>query len=199
MGTHRHSIAAIAFCTGLLTFSGLHAGDEVASGFPRLDIELVAAVRFHLDKPYTSPWRQDRPIVSDGFVVALRSDGDLIRPHTVPDPNVIAGGEVVEIVYQNPEAGIVAGVIRERKSLAGLDLFWGAPRYADGLTAEQMASERTRAVTSGLRPVPDQQLRRALTAAPAVKTFKDRGALYDFAIELGKSVALAKPEMSSGP
>jgi hypothetical protein len=119
----------------------------------------------------------------------MRTDGELIRPRAVPEPSLFAGDEVVEIVFRDPEAGIVVGVIRERKSLAGLELFWGSPRYASEITMGQVASERSRAASAGLKPVPDARVRRALALSPATKTFVDRGALYDFATEMGKSTA----------
>jgi len=157
------------------------------------DVNVVAATPFELLKPYPSSSRRDRPIVESGFVVVLRSGRGLVEPRAVATPVLYAGSEVVEIVYRDPEAGIVAGVVRARKSLAGIDLWWGSPRYAESVDSQRVASERRVALEAGLVPVPGAVISQALSATPDGRTFADRGALYRFATDLAKSAALSKP------
>jgi hypothetical protein len=137
---------------------------------PRAPVrELVSAVPFRVEQPFTHAWRRERPAVRAGYLLVLAVDPESVRPRDTPEPVLYAGGQTVERVNHGFESARVVAILPSETDAHGdpaLDLaetpFWfGAPDLPERIDAPAIRAERERAQASTVRRFSAEEVRAA--------------------------------------
>jgi len=132
--------------------------------------ELVSAVPFRVEEPFTHAWRRERPAVRAGYLLVLAVDPEFVRPRDTPEPVLYAGGQTVERVNHGFESARVVAILPSETDARGdpaLDLaetpFWfGAPDLPERIDAAAIRAESERAPASAVRRFSAEEVRAAL-------------------------------------
>jgi len=132
--------------------------------------ELVSAVPFRVEEPFTHAWRRERPAVRAGYLLVLAVDPEFVRPRDTPEPVLYAGAQTVERVNHGFESARVVAILPSETDARGdpaLDLaetpFWfGAPDLPERIDAAAIRAESERAPASAVRRFSAEEVRAAL-------------------------------------
>lgn len=156
-------------CAGWLCLAGASAGHAAGEGGPVRDV--LFAQLFQLDKPYTHNWRKEQPRVSAGYILVLAVDPEFVRPVQTAEPVLYVGNQTAERINAGDVSGrllvIVPSTFDSRGAVA-LDLntapiWFGAPELPERIDAAQVGAEVSSALAKGVKPLPRQRIRAALS------------------------------------
>jgi len=169
----------------------------VASGWaqkaePAPVLDLVEAVPFTLTQSYKHDWRQERPLVSSGYLVVLRVNPQDVQPRQTAEPVLYVGNQTAERINHGNESGFVIAIVPanvdpESDQFMNLkeSLFWFGsaqlPEQVDGPTIED---QQNRARTYAIQPLPPGNVDRALAEGGGTLNLKDKRALLARSLEL---------------
>ena len=116
----------------LVAFLGLAAGALAQTPpIPPVPaaVDLVYAAPFTLQQGFRSDWRNDRPIVTGGYLMVLRVNPNLVYPRQVSQPVLYAGVQTAERI----NVGYTSGLHRRDRAesrgfVSGSDLVRIRPR-----------------------------------------------------------------------
>ncbi len=113
---------AILIAAGALLGSGI-AGRALASRQPQAassappralpsgSIEILAAQLFVVDEPFVHEWRAEKPLVSAGYLLALKVDPDLARPRQTYEAVLYVGAQTAERCNAPEEGGVLIVIV----------------------------------------------------------------------------------------
>ncbi|MCY2960216.1 MAG: hypothetical protein NTY35_08620 [Planctomycetota bacterium] len=131
---------------------------------------LVLAQPFVLERPAVHTWRTEQPTFDAGYLVVLEVDPAYVQPRQTEEPVLYAGAETLERVNHGATSGRVVCVLPSARVSGGgpaLDLsqttfFFGPEALPERIRATDAQHELERAVRSGARPFPRDEVAAAL-------------------------------------
>ncbi|MFN0245066.1 MAG: hypothetical protein ACKVWV_19455 [Planctomycetota bacterium] len=158
---------------------------QSASAAPAFDggvRDVLYAVPFRIEEPYTHAWRREAPLVTSGYVCVLAVDPALVVPTELEQPVLYAGDTTVERLHPGAASGHVVVVIpstydAQRASAVDLHatpIWFGAPALPEQIGASEIASEHRAAERRGLRPLTRGRIDTALARGGTTLVFGDR-------------------------
>lgn len=168
MQKNKFSMVCLILMSGC--FAAVKAQELPATPAPVLD--LIAAVPFSLDTPYSHLWRADPPQVSSGYVLVLAVDPDLVVPRQTYEPVLYVGHQTAERVNAGNLSGtviaIVPGVTDDPNDPDYIDLntsliWFGTPELPERVTPEEIDYQHDLAATQRIAAFSPAQVQDALT------------------------------------
>jgi hypothetical protein len=150
------------------------AGNHAVPRTPASIQGVLEAHRFTLRTPYRYTWSKEPLSVSSGTLVVLAVDPAYVVPREAPQPVLYAGDVALHRLNRGQESGRVIGIIPGDIDLATATIWFGPPELPERVTSAMVATEKARALTSGLRPIASAKIA-GIDAAPIVA--KDLAAL----------------------
>jgi hypothetical protein len=138
------------FCAGQTPGS---AGSNLLPRTPASIQGVLEAHRFTLKTPYRYTWSKEPMSVSSGTLVVLAVDPAYVVPREAPQPVLYAGDIPLHRLNRGQESGRVIGIIPGDIDLAAAPIWFGSPELPERVTSTMVATEKARALTSGLRPM----------------------------------------------
>ena len=135
-------------------------------------VELLEALTFQLEEPWVHEWRAEKPLVSSGVVLVLRTAPELARARATLEPVLYVGDQTAERVNAPESTGILIAVVPAPLGADGAlpfdltrtPIWFGTPALPERVDAATIEHERELARTHGVGP---PALAERLVAAPA--------------------------------
>jgi hypothetical protein len=194
------SIAAIAVVVSVAFLRPPGAADSNDAGKQQLmspphnQLQLLHAERFRLDEPYQHRWRADVPFVTDGWLLVLSGDPELLRPRQVKERVLYVGAETAERINTPPDGKVVVLVPGDFR-LDGAPIFLGAEALPEELMQPQIDAELAAARAAGVTPPNAEAI--AAVLAPT-RTFANDYYLRLRAIELVEQHSPTETDLIAG-
>lgn len=159
-------------------------------------IEILHAQPFVLDQGWVHEWRREKPLVSSGVILVLRTDPELVRPRNTFEPVLYVGAQTAERV-NGPENGNLVVIVpapvdargRVALELATAPIWFGTPELPERVDAAAIARELALARSRGAGPAA-QRSRTARAGSDAIHA-RDRADLDPYLADL---IELYSPE-----
>lgn len=176
---------------------------ESAAGTP---LDLVYALPFRLDEPYTHWWRSERPQVRAGHLLVLAVDGESVVPRQVAEPVLYVGAETAERINSGHLDGALVVLVPSEpgpdgwptRDLAAEPIWFGEPGLPEQVDRAAAAGALARARALGILPLEPSRVDAALSAAGAPRRFADREELDRFAVEVLRTYAPSERDLAEG-
>jgi len=180
----------------LVAFLGLAAG--ALAQIPPIPpvpaaVDLVYAAPFTLQQGFRSDWRNDRPIVTGGYLMVLRVNPDLVYPRQVSQPVLYAGVQTAERINVGYTSGYIVVIAPNPVDLSRDRIWFGSPALPEQVTANTAAYELKRAESAGIAVTSQSVLNNALRPALSLA---DRTDLLRKAAELIRQYAPDERELA---
>ena len=116
---------------------------------------LIYARPFTLEKGYNFEWRAEKPQVTEGYILVLKVNPDLVYARQCAEPVLYVGNQTAERVNVGYESGhviaIVPGKIKDM-DLSKTPIWFGTPELPERCTAQTIATEKNLAKKAGIKP-----------------------------------------------
>ncbi|UCF68106.1 MAG: hypothetical protein JSV80_02055 [Acidobacteriota bacterium] len=139
-------IAAISFADVVV------AAPPVPDTPTRVD-GLLYARAFTLENGFSFDWRAERPLVTEGTLLVLEVDPDLIFPREVAEPVLFVGSHTAERISRGNGSGRVVAYVPARVDLSVEPIWFGRPELPERVDAATIAVERQLAQQAGIVPL----------------------------------------------
>lgn len=113
---------------------------------------LVYARPFALEKSYKFVWRQEQPLVKEGYLLVLKVDRDLVYPRQTAEPVLYAGDQTVERINVGYESGHVVAIVPGKLDLKKTPIWFGTPELPERCNAKTIREEKRLAEQAGIKP-----------------------------------------------
>jgi hypothetical protein len=144
--------------------------------------DLLVAQPFALAEGFRFDWSAERPLVTQGLLVVVQVDPELVAPTNAPERVLYAGRSVVQRLNQGQESGRVVGLIPAEIDLAAEPLWFGGADLPERVGAQHVRAARALADRAGIRPIDAARVQAA--SRPAVEAANLFALLRDHAAEL---------------
>ena len=168
--------------------------------------DLLYAVPFVLDEPYTHFWRTEQPMMSAGYLVVLAVDPEYVVARQTAEPVLYAGDQTVERINHGEESGRVIAIVPSERDehgtltldLAATPFFFGAPDLPERVDAAMIAGQRAFAEQHGARAFDRATIEAALARGGAPLHIADRTLLDERAALLILEHSPAEFDLAQG-
>ena len=158
------ALLAILVAAGVLIGHGLASRQREAlshappGDLPSGEIEILAAQPFVLDEPFVHEWRVEKPLVSAGYLLALKVDPDLARPRQTYEAVLYVGEQTAERCNAPEEGGVLIVVVPaplDAQGRVALDvgrtpIWFGSLELPERVGAARIAQELAIARAAGI-------------------------------------------------
>jgi hypothetical protein len=148
-------IMAIALAAGVL------AGPPLVPETPVAPAELIYARPFQLDESFPFLWRKERSQVTEGTLLVIKADKELLVPRAAPMPVLLVGDQTVQQLNYGHESGYRVVIVPGHPDLEQTPIWFAAPNYPDWMDATAIQAERVKAEAAGIRPFAAKQIQAA--------------------------------------
>ncbi|HIF40724.1 MAG TPA: hypothetical protein EYQ74_06470 [Planctomycetes bacterium] len=151
--------------------------------------DLLVAVPFRVDEPFTHWWRAERPEVRAGHLLVLAVDPIVVRPRQSAEPILFVGDETAERVNAGFEDGALIVIVPAlagtdgwpMTELAGQPMWFGEPGLPEQVDAA--AIREARRLVPDLIGFSEARVNQALTAGGNGLRCQDQAQLYLYAAD----------------
>jgi len=107
-----------------------------SSGQPQAGVwDLLAAIPFKVDQPYTHWWRKEQPSVRAGHLLVLAVDPEVVQPRQIAEPVLYAGDQTAERINSGFADGALVVLVPSTpnsdgwpaRDLTNLPIWFGDP------------------------------------------------------------------------
>jgi len=174
----------LSIISSLVVATAVVAAPPAIPDTPASVNEVLYARPFQLDKGYHTTWGKDRPIVTSGYILALRVNPDLVYPRQVAEPVLYVGNQIAERVNIGYESGVVIAIVpgkiagKDRLDLTKAPIWFGTPELPERIDQAAIDAERKMADRAGIQPIAGARVRSALTRGGGILHLQDDRALY---------------------
>ena len=165
----------LVLAAAILTAATASAGPPAVPATPAPVEDLLYARTFTLDKGYTFEWSKDRPLLTEGTLLVLRVDPDLVYPRQTAEPVLYVGNRTAERLNIGYRSGRVVAIVPGRVDLTTTPIWFGTAELPERVDGNIASGEKAAANAAGIKPF----------SAATVKAAYARG---------GKGLALADRE-----
>src|SRR6185503_3949290 len=155
---------AVLVVAGVLLGRGIASRDQrspnpaAPAALPRSAIEILDAQPFAVDEPFVHEWRAEKPLVSAGYLLALKVDPDLARPRQTYEAVLYVGEQTAERCNWPEEGGVMIVVVPaplDPEGRVALDLdrtpiWFGSLELPERVGAARVAQELAIARAAGI-------------------------------------------------
>ena len=124
---------------------------------------VLYARSFVLEESFPYDLRKERPNVSEGTLLVLEADKDLLLLR--PGLNVVlyVGDQTAERLNPGDKSGRVVVLVPGKLDLASAPIWFGPPRFMEQVDQNVIKAEREAAEAAGIGPLPADRVRAALS------------------------------------
>ncbi len=119
---------------------------------PAAVADVVYISPFTLKVGYNHDWRQERPFINSGTLVAFKVNPDYVYPRNAAEPVLYAGSQTAQRLNYGHESGFVIAIIPGEIDLAREPVWFGGRQLPEWVNADTIKTERARAEQAGIRP-----------------------------------------------
>lgn len=130
---------------------------------------ILVAQPFTVATPFQFTWIKNGPMISAGTLVVLEVDKALVTPRNALEPVLYAGNSPVMRLNHGHLSGRVLGIVPAAVDITTEPIWFGAPELPERVTPQMVESERAKARTAGISPLPPAQLRSARRSPATAK------------------------------
>ncbi|MAG62115.1 MAG: hypothetical protein QGI93_13175 [Planctomycetota bacterium] len=146
--------------------------------------DLLVAIPFRVDEPFTHWWRAERPEVQAGHLLVLAVDPIVVRPRQTAEPILFVGDQTAERVNAGYEDGALIVVVPAQAGddgwplgrLAGLPMWFGEPGLPEQV--DVAAIREARRLVPDLIGFSEARVEQALTVGGNGLRCQDQAQLY---------------------
>lgn len=153
--------------------------------------DIVYVQPFQLDQGYEYAWREEKPTLTEGYLVVLKVHPEFVYPRQSAEPVLFAGDETVERINVGYPSGMVVAVIPGRADLARTPIWFGEPGLPEQVNAAKIREAKAAADAANIRPLGKEKVDAASAGRAEPVRFADREALR---AEAGRLIKQFSPE-----
>jgi len=135
---------------------------------------LLYARPFALNESFRYDWRQEKPMVSEGYLVVIEVDPDLVYPRQTAEPVLFVGDQTAMRLNVGYISGRVIALVPGPVALRRI--WFGTPQLPEAVTAEIIKKEQALANREGIQSLSVEEVDTALKQGGGqlrVANFKD--------------------------
>ena len=177
------------------------AGGPPVPATPAAVDKLVYARPFKLAEGYEYEWSKEKPRVTEGYLLVLKVDPDLVYPRQTAEPVLYVGLRPAERINAGYPSGHVVALVPgpvEKLDLSKERMWFGTPELPERIDLKTAKEEHARAVEAGVKPVGEAQTAAALARGREKLSVQDRYELLRAAAELIEQYAPDEAERAAG-
>jgi hypothetical protein len=168
-------------CIALITLAALAAtfAPAVAEDMPKMPVtpaaaaDLLYAQPFMMEKPDRHDWRKEAQDFTDGYVLVLKVNPDLVFPRATGMPVLFVGDQTARTINLGHKSGKLVLIVPGKVDLAKDPVWFGTPGLPGDVDAEKLAAERKLAEEAGIKPFGKDTVREALKEGGETLKTKD--------------------------
>lgn len=146
---------------------------------------LISARPFELEEGFRYDWRAERPVVSEGHLLVLAVDPDLVYPRQTAEPILYVGSQTAMRLNVAYPSGRLVALVPGELPESGTRIWFGTPGLPEQVTAVAIVGELGLAEAAGLAPLPAVDVAGALERGGTRLRVPDLDALLEIAEALG--------------
>lgn len=147
--------------------------------------DIVYARPFTLEQGYPYVWSKERPWVSQGTLLVLKVNKDLVYPREIAMPVLYVGNQPAERLNRGHESGHVIVIVPGQVDLSKTPIWFGAPNFPHDVDAATANAQRELADKAGLKPFAPERVNAALAqGGKRISAADERTLLRDVVSEL---------------
>lgn len=170
-------IFALPLCLALISQSAPAEDPSVPPPIPATPAaieEVLYARAFTLQESYEFEWRKEQPRVTEGTVLVLKVNPDLVYPRQIAEPVLYVGDQTAERLNIGYKSGRVIAIVPGRVDLEKTLIWFGTPELPERVTEKTIAAERKMAEKAGIKPVSAEKAAEARQKGGERLAVKDR-------------------------
>lgn len=187
--------------TAVLLTTTLGAGLPPVPATPAGVDELVYARAFTLAESYEYEWCKEKPRVTEGYLLVLKVDPDLVYPRQTAEPVLYVGPRPAERINVGHPSGHVVALVPgpvEKLDLSKALMWFGTPQLPESVDLKTAQKEHARARQVGIKPLGETKVAAALARGGERLTVQDRYELRREAAELIRQYAPHESDLAAG-
>jgi hypothetical protein len=149
---------------------------------PKVQLDLVHAERFQVEKPFRNTWHADQPLVNSGWLLVLSGDPALFRPRQIKEPVLYVGAQTAQRINSGPDGKLVVLVPGDFQ-LEDAPIFFGAEALPEELRQGQIDAQLESAREGGAKPPTKEAIENATNKAAVEKATAKAAAWGNFTTE----------------
>ncbi len=190
--SQRRRRSLIAVAVAVLATAALAAGGVFTRGQDRQPVKtrddggvhaILCAIRFDLTTPYTYDWSAERALVSEGWLVVLDVERELVRPRQTAEPVLQMGTETLERVNRGELSGHLVAIVPKPIDLESSPAFFGTPDLPERVDGLSRGRELTSARARGIAPFTPEAVALAIDCGGGPVELADQGQLLELAAQ----------------
>jgi hypothetical protein len=147
--------------------------------------DIVYARPFTLQQGYKYIFSKEQPWVTEGTLLVLKVNKDLVQPREIAMPVLYVGNQPAERLNRGHESGHVIVIVPGKVDLSKTPMWFGAPNFPHEVDANTANAQRELADKAGLKPFAQERVNAALTAGgQRISAADERTLLRDVVSEL---------------
>ena len=157
---------AILVTAGVLIGRGIASRQQSApstappGNLPSGTIEILDAAPFAVDEPFVHEWRAEKPLMSAGYLLALKVDPELARPRQTYEQVLYVGEQTAERCNAPESGGVLIVIVpapldsdgRVALDLDTAPIWFGSLELPERVDAARIARELAAARAAGIGP-----------------------------------------------
>ena len=161
--------------------------------------DIVYARPFTLEQGYKFEWRKDGQVFTEGTILILKVNPDLVFPRQIAEPVLYVGDTTAERVNSGNGSGHVVAIVPGKVDLKKAPIWFGTPDLPERVDAATIKAERAAAEKAGIKPFAKEQVAAAQSAGGKTRlTVADRYELRRDAAHLILEYAADETELAEG-
>lgn len=158
--------------------------------------ELLYARTFELDQSFDFQWRANGPAVTQGTLVVVSADPDLVYPRQSAEPVLYVGNQTAMRLNTGYPSGRIVALVPGTVE-AGAQVWFGTPMLPEMVTAQTIAAEQALADENGISGLSEADIAEALGLGGAPLSKPDLNALLGDVAKLVRAYAPQEKEQAA--
>ena len=152
----------------LIVVASMAISTSVPAGPPAVpstpaDVEDILYARpFTLEKGYNFDWSKERPLLTEGTLLVLKVNPDLVYARQVAEPVLYVGSRTAERVNIGYRSGRIIAIVPGHVDLRTTPIWFGTPELPESVNGNIVRAERALADEAGIRPFSADKVKTAL-------------------------------------
>ena len=114
--------------------------------------DILYSQHFTLKKGYRFEWNKERPFLTDGTILVLKVNPDLVYARQMLEPVLYVGNTTAERINRGYQSGHVIAVVPGKIELAKTPIWFGTPELPERVDSNTVLEELALAKAAGIKP-----------------------------------------------
>ncbi len=158
--------------------------------------EIVYARPFTLHEGYDFEWRKEKPHVTQGYILVLEVNPNLVYPRQSLEPVLYVGEQIAERVNVGYRSGHAIVIVPGEIDLEKAPIWFGTPELPERCDGETVERERSKAKDAGIKPIAQTDVAAALARGGNLLQVEDRYELRRFIAGLIEKFSPAESDLA---